>query len=103
MSEFQNEKSEEEIAASVADALIEMGFSASSQNTGGGICCVILRRKGGGEIIWGTADFNWGAVVLDVNGEITSSVTTKCPSDSRDIQAIVEAIKSSSTEAEVIS
>ncbi len=48
-----SEKTEEEIAESVADALTAIGFSASSQDTGGGICCVVLERKDGGEIIWG--------------------------------------------------
>ncbi|HWA95080.1 MAG TPA: hypothetical protein VG844_10815 [Terracidiphilus sp.] len=45
------ERTEEEIADLVADALTALGFSASSQDTGGGICCVVLERKDGGEII----------------------------------------------------
>jgi hypothetical protein len=95
----ENEKTEEEIAAAVADALNAIGFSASSQDTGGGICCVILQRKGGGEIVWGTADFNWGASVADADGTTTSSIATSCPSDTQDIAAIVEAIKNPSIEA----
>lgn len=94
-----NQKTGEEIATAVADALSEMGFSASSQDTGGGICCVVLQRKCGGEILWGTADFNWGASVEDANGKITSSIATNCPSDSQDVAAIVRAIKRPSIEA----
>ena len=89
----ENEKTEEEIVELVADALTTIGFSASSQDTGGGICCVILQRKGGGEIVWGTADFNWGASIIDGDGEVISSIETACPSDSHDVAAIVEAIK----------
>lgn len=94
-----SEKTEEEIVESLADALNAIGFSASSQDTGGGICCVILERRGGGEIVWGTADFNWGASVVDSNGQIESSLETKCPSDSQDISAIVEAIRGPSVSA----
>lgn len=94
-----HEKTEEEIVESVADALTALGFSAGSQDTGGGICCVVLERKGGGEIIWGTADFNWGASVVNSDGEIESSLETKCPSDSQDIAAIVEAIRGASVAA----
>lgn len=89
----ESEKTEEEIVELVADALTALGISASSQDTGGGICCVILQRKGGGEIVWGTADFNWGASVADADGKIESSIETNCPSDSQDIAAIVEAIR----------
>ena len=96
---FENQRTEDEIAASVADALTGMGFSASSQDTGGGICCVILQRKDGGEIIWGTADFNWGASIVDANGKVTSSITTRCSSESQDMVAIVEAIKGPSIAA----
>jgi len=49
----------------VAAALSAQGLRASSQDTGGGICCVVVERKGGGKVIWGTADFNWGASVID--------------------------------------
>jgi hypothetical protein len=97
--DIENEKTEEEIAELVADALTAIGFSASSQDTGGGICCVVLERKGGGEIVWGTADFNWGASVVNADGEIESSLETKCPSDSQDIAAIVEAIRGASVAA----
>ena len=95
----ENEKTEEEIVEMVADPLTAIGISASSQETGGGICCVVLQRKGGGEIVWGTADFNWGASVVDADGRIESSLETKCPSDSQDISAIVEAIRGASVAA----
>ena len=62
MDEFENQKTEEEIAEMVADVLSEMGFSASSQDTGGGICCVVVQRKGGGEIVWGTRRRDLGCV-----------------------------------------
>lgn len=83
----------------VADALQRKGLAASSQDTGGGICCVILERKGGGEIVWGTADFNWGASVVGEDGSIESSIQTACPSDSQDVEAIVKAIWDPSIEA----
>jgi hypothetical protein len=94
-----SERTEEEIAILVADALTASGFSASSQDTGGGICCVVLERKGRGEIVWGTADFNWGASVVGADGKIDSSIETSCPSDSQDIAAIAEAIRSPSVSA----
>ena len=99
MDKPENEKTEEEIVESVADALNARGFSASSQDTGGGTLCVTLARKDGGEIIWGTADLNWGASVEDADGNIISSIETQCPSDSKDIHAIVEAIKTPSVGA----
>lgn len=95
----ENEKTEDEIVELVADALTAIGISASSQDTGGGICCVILQRNGGGEIVWGTADFNWGASVTDADGKIESSIETNCLSDSQDIAAIVEAIRGPSIAA----
>jgi hypothetical protein len=91
--DVENQKTEKEITEMVASALSNIGFSASSQQTGGGIWCVILQRKGGGEIVWGTADFNWGADVIDADGDIKSYIETGCSSDSQDVAAIVEAIK----------
>ena len=99
MEGIENQKTDNEMVELVAEALSALGFSASSQETGGGICCVILERKGGGEIVWGTADFNWGASVVDANGEIESSIQTSCPSDSQDIASIVEAIRGPSVSA----
>jgi hypothetical protein len=52
-------EAERRLVDSVADTLTKLGFDASPQDTGGGILCVVLRRRDGGEIIWGTADFNW--------------------------------------------
>jgi hypothetical protein len=99
MNEVGKELDDDEIVEAVAAALRGLGLVASSQDTGGGICCVILERKGGGEIVWGTADFHWGASVFDENGEIISSIETTCPSDSQNIAAIAEAIKGSSIPA----
>jgi hypothetical protein len=99
MEGIENQKTDNEMVELVADALSALGFSASSQETGGGICCVILERKGGGEIVWGTADFNWGASIIDKDGEFTSSIDTTCPSDSQDVAAIVEAIRCPSLSA----
>lgn len=93
MAGMKSNKSEEEIADAVADALSAMGFSASSQDTGGCIVCVILQRRDGGEIVWGTADSTWGASVEDADGNVMSSIQTECSSDSQDIAAIVEAIR----------
>jgi len=53
----------------LAEALSDLGLSASSQDTGGGISCVIVERKDGGEIVWGTADVTWGAAATDEDGE----------------------------------
>jgi hypothetical protein len=93
MSDLNTGLSEAEIVDAVADALLRLGFAASSQDTGGGINCVILEHKDGGEIVWGTADVNWGAVITDANGDFVSSIETVCPSDSQDIAAIVDAIR----------
>jgi hypothetical protein len=87
MSETVPELSEDEIIEALAEALCELGLSASSQDTGGGISCVIVERKDGGEIVWGTADVTWGAAVTDEDGEQVSSITTTWPSDSQDIAA----------------
>jgi hypothetical protein len=99
MEEQKSMKSEEEIAELVAEALTRQGLSAGAQDTGGGVCCVVIPRKDGGEIIWGTADVTWGAVVYDADGEVESSLATSCPSESQDIAAIAEAIKGPSLKA----
>ena len=85
MSDVEYERNEEEIAEMVADALNDLGFSAYSQDTGGGTICVVLQRNAGGEIIWGTADFNWGASIIDQEGEIESSLETMCSSETENI------------------
>ena len=99
MRDLENQKTEEEIAEQVAVALRVDGFEAADQDTGGGIVCVVVERAAGGEIIWGTADSNWGAVVYSADGSPTSSIETRCPSDTQDIAAIVEAIRGPSIDA----
>ena len=99
MNEPENLRTEEEITELVAEALCQMGFSGGSQDTGGGICCVVLGRKDGGEIVWGTADVNWGASVINEEGEVTSSLETQCPSGTQDILQVAEAIKGPSIAA----
>lgn len=93
MSDLENRLSEEEIVERIADALSEIGFAASSQETGGGVSCVVLEHKDGGEIVWGTADENWAAAISTEEGDFICNIGTTCPSDSQDIAAIVEAIK----------
>jgi hypothetical protein len=93
------ELGEDELVEAVADALCDLGFEASSQDTGGGINCVVLQSKHGGEIVWGTADVNWGAAISNADGEYVSSISTSCPSDTQDIAAIVEAIKEPSLDS----
>jgi hypothetical protein len=92
MSETAPELSEDEIVEALADALTDLGLSASSQDTGGGISCVVVERKDGGEIIWGTADVTWGAAVTDEEGEQVSSITTTWPSESQNIAATAQAL-----------
>jgi hypothetical protein len=87
---------EDEVVDAVADALTGLGLVASSQDTGGGINCVVLEHKDGGEIVWGTADVNWGAAISNADGEFTSAIETTCPSDSQDVSMIAEALFESS-------
>jgi hypothetical protein len=54
--------------------------------------CVVLEYKDGREIVWGTADVNWGASTGDVDGEYVSAIETTCPSDSQDVPPITEAL-----------
>jgi hypothetical protein len=56
-------------------------------------------EKSGGEIIWGTADVTWGATVTDGRGDVGSSISTTCPSESQDIETIAEVIRSHSIDA----
>lgn len=90
---------EEEITDAVADALTEQGFAAFSQDTGGDIACVVLEHKGGGEIIWGTADETWGAIINDADGEYVSAIETDCPSSSQDVSTITDTLKRASIAA----
>lgn len=97
--EFEPDLNEDEIVDAVAEALTGLGLTASSQETGGGIQCVVIEHKDGGEITWGTADVTWGASITDEHGEYVSSIETSCPSDSQNIEQIVEAIKGPSLAA----
>jgi len=99
MEELSRTLNEEEIVERIAEALQACGLDAGAQDTGGAIYCVVLPRQDGGEIIWGTADVNWGATVTDDGGEIVSSISTTCPSDSQDVEAVAEVIKSHSIQA----
>jgi hypothetical protein len=96
MSDAVSELTEEERAEKVADALTELGISASAQDTGGGMICVVLEREGGGEITWGTADVTWGAAIIDEDGELISSIDTQWPSDSQDVAGTAKAIMEAS-------
>ena len=96
-------KTEEQITELVANALNSRGVSAAPQNTGGEISCVVVPVESGGEIVWGTADVNWGAVVIDSQGQITSSLQTRCPSDVQNIDEIVAAITGPSIRAGAMS
>jgi hypothetical protein len=72
MQEIDEYEQEEIRAEALAGALREGGLSASAEDTGGGILCVIVDRSDGGQIIWGTADVNWGATIQDAEGDIHS-------------------------------
>jgi hypothetical protein len=105
MEEIENQKPKEDLVELVADSLEWIGFSASlclSPSLRGGDLCVVLKRNGGGEIVWGNADVNWNASIIDKNGKVESSIKTTCPSDSQDVSAIVETIKGPSIRAGAI-
>lgn len=92
MSNVLDKLNEDEIAEAVAAVLGEKGLVAGAVDTGGGMLCVVLERTTGGEIVWGTADVTWGAIITDDEGEQVSAIETSCPSDSQDIQAIAAAL-----------
>lgn len=96
------ERSEEEIMELVAAGLTNEGFRAGADDTGGGIVCVVLQREDGGEIVWGTADITWGASIINADGDVESSIATRCSSSTQDIAAIVEALKDPSIKAGAI-
>lgn len=83
----------------VASALSDEGFHAGANDTGGGIVCVVLQRENGGQIVWGTADVTWGASVINADGDVESSIETKCPSSTQDIALVVETLERPSTPA----
>ncbi len=84
--------SEEEFLEQLADALTGLGTEASAQDTGGGTVCIVMPHKDGGEISWGIADVNWGAVITDEDGELVSSIETSWPSQSRDLAGTAQAL-----------
>jgi len=88
----KKEWTDAERAEKIAEALTGMGLDASADDTGGGIACIVIPRADGGAISWGTADFTWGAVITDVAGEHTTSISTNCPSDSEDIASTAKAL-----------
>ena len=92
MQEIDESEQEEIRIEAVAKALREGGLSASAEDTGGGTLCVIVDCADGGQIIWGTADVNWGAAIQDAEGEIVSGIQTDCPSDTEDVGAIAKAL-----------
>ena len=92
MNDAMHELTEEEITEKVAEALVELGVKACAQDTGGGINCVVVERVDGGEIYWGTADVNWGAMITDADGQPISSIKTDCSSGSQDPMAIADAL-----------
>jgi hypothetical protein len=96
MEELDDYQQEEIRVEAVANALRKAGLPASAQDTGGGALCVIVDRTGEGQIIWGTADVNWGAAIQDVDGEFVSAIETDCPSDTEDVAVIANALKESS-------
>jgi hypothetical protein len=86
---------EEARVEAIAEGLRACGFGASAQDTGGGMLCVVIEQSTG-EVAWGTADVNWGAVVSDKDGEYVSSIATECPSDSKGVSTIVESLRNAS-------
>jgi hypothetical protein len=93
----QNEflQDEEALMEAVADGLRNLGFSAVAQNTGGDMLCVVIEQPAG-EVTWGTADITWGAVVTDDEGEYVSAIHSACPSDTKEVAAIVDALREAS-------
>jgi hypothetical protein len=93
----QNEllQDEEALMEAVADGLRNLGFAAAAQNTGGDILCVVIEQPTG-EVTWGIADVTWGAVVTDDRGEYVSAIQTACPSDTKEVTVIVDALREAS-------
>ena len=85
-------EAEEELRVkeAVAEALRRRGLEAYTQDTGGGIVCVVVER-GGLVYYFGTAGITWGADVTR-DEESVGSVSLDVPSDSRDAEAIADAI-----------
>jgi hypothetical protein len=83
---------EEARVEAIAEGLRACGFEANAQDTGGGMLCVVIEQPNG-EVVWGTADVNWAAVVSDEDGEYVSSIETGCPSETTDVSVVVEALR----------
>jgi|ERR1035441_557577 hypothetical protein len=96
MEEIDDYRKVEILVESVASGLRDAGLPASAQDTGGGILCVIVDRADGGQIVWGTADVNWGGSVEDADGEFVSGVETDCPSATEYIPLIVDVLRKAS-------
>ena len=91
------ELNEEEQAEQIAEELTKLGLTAYAQDTGGGTICVAVEHKDGGEILWGTADITWGAVITDEDGEQVSAISTQWPSDSQDISGTAQTLAEASS------
>jgi len=87
-----------EIAEEVAEILQARGFVADTQLTDGTFFVVISRRRGGC-IGWESTDLNWEATVTDEGGDVISSISTTCKSESQDVHGIAEVITSHSIAA----
>lgn len=96
MEELDEYQKEEIRVEAIASGLRGAGLSASAQDTGGDTLCVIVDRVGEGQIVWGTADVNWGGSIEDPDGEFISGIETDCPSDTEDIPRIVKTLKEAS-------
>ena len=91
------ELDEEAQAEQIAEELTKLGLAAYAQDTGGGTICVAVEHKDGGEILWGTADVTWGAVITDEDGEQVSAISTQWPSDSQDISGTAQTLAEASS------
>jgi len=80
----------------IAEGLRDAGLSATTQDTGGDMLCLIVGRADHGQIVWGTADVNWGGAIEDSDGGFISGIPTDCPSDTEDVAEIVDALKQAS-------
>jgi hypothetical protein len=97
MQEIAGYEQEEIRIKALANALHEGRLSVSAEDTRGGTLCVIVDRADRGQIIWGTADVNWGAAIQDADGEIVSGIQTDCPSDTEDVSAIARVLEETFT------
>lgn len=81
---------ETNVKEAVAEAVRRCGLEAYTQDTGGGFQCVVVQHRG--LVYWfGTADTTWGADVTE-GEESVDSIRLQIPSNSRDAEAIANAI-----------